>query len=110
MPTVHNGSLCASNVSGKSEQNLVFKKKQEEGNGKSVIITSSDENGPGNLGVLMHAHKDGWWHEGTYPGSLKVKKSWFAIKKKCKMLLEQPSDEAGKYMSRFDSSQRCFPS
>ena len=44
----------------------------ESEEGDYVLINSPAYGGYEATDVMMHAHKDGWWHEGTYSGTLKV--------------------------------------
>ena len=44
----------------------------EREEGDYVLINSPAYGGYEATDVMMHAHKDGWWHEGTYSGTLKV--------------------------------------
>ena len=83
MTTFHNGTLCPNNdgtsrvgeLQNTFKQNMFFNKTKNHGkleHGKSLTISSPTQNGLGALEVVMHAHSEGWWHPGVYPGILKV--------------------------------------
>ena len=50
-------------------QSMLYNKKESA---RSLVISSPAHKDLGDLEVVMHAHEDGWWHEGTYSGNLKV--------------------------------------
>ena len=50
-------------------QSMLFNK---QARARSVVISSPAHKDLGALEVVMHGHEDGWWHEGSYGGKLKV--------------------------------------
>lgn len=48
-------------------QTMVYNSTDE---GHAVVITGPSYGGYEEIEVVMNAHKDGWWHEGVYPGTL----------------------------------------
>jgi len=62
------------NIGGRRTNLIQTMNYDENDVGDAVIISSPAYGGYEATDVVMHAHKDGWWHEGVYSGTLQNNK------------------------------------